>query len=390
MTNALHDDGLLGAIRKLTSERNSGRLQVFTGMTEGALFFNRGRLVDAQVGKLSGFQAINALISAADATYNFEPSVAPPAQSSITGNERVLLKDFFGIDAGDPEPLQDVELSWPPDHSTPERVVPLSDVDDDRSELVMIADGPQNPSEPPVEPLLNDRQQNWIHDDLVSEDEGEVTLIKRKRPFSLPDRPVRRSVFRPALFLGLLLLLVGAAAAALLYKFRRPETNVAVAPSTQPTTQPTTQPSAPVEAPQSSPAAVAQEADNGEVTSTSANLNGNWNVINTVEQTSYQPYKNMQVGFNVSINQTGNKFTGTGQKISENGQTLPATSRTPIVVKGTINGDKVEATFSESGAVRKTNGRFVWKLDRVKGGLTGTFVSTAARARGKSAATKAS
>jgi hypothetical protein len=114
------------------------------------------------------------------------------------------------------------------------------------------------------------------------------------------------------------------------------------------------------------------------------------NVINTVEQTSYQAYKNMQVGFNVSINQTGNEFNGKGEKISENGRSLPTTSRTPIVVKGTINGDNIEATFSESGAVRKTNGRFVWKLDRAKGGLTGTFVSTAARTRGKSAATKAS
>jgi hypothetical protein len=117
-------------------------------------------------------------------------------------------------------------------------------------------------------------------------------------------------------------------------------------------------------------------------------LSGNWSVVNTVEQTSYQAYKNMQVGFNVSINQTGKDFIGTGQKISENGRSLPADSRTPIVVRGTIDGDKVEATFSESGAARKTNGRFVWKIDRTKRGLNGTFVSNAARSRGKSAATK--
>jgi hypothetical protein len=117
-------------------------------------------------------------------------------------------------------------------------------------------------------------------------------------------------------------------------------------------------------------------------------LSGNWSVVNTVEQTSYQAYKNMRVSFNVSINQTGKDFTGTGEKISENGRNLPAAGRTPIVVKGTIDGDRVEATFSENGAVRTTNGRFVWRIDKTSGGLTGTFVSNAARSSGKSAATK--
>jgi hypothetical protein len=96
----------------------------------------------------------------------------------------------------------------------------------------------------------------------------------------------------------------------------------------------------------------------------------------------------MEIGFNVSIDQAGNDFTGKGEKISENGRSLPAAGRTPITVKGTIDGDKVEATFWEKGAVRKTNGRFVWRIDKGSGGLKGTFVSTAARTSGKSAATK--
>src|SRR5688500_20223183 len=93
----------------------------------------------------------------------------------------------------------------------------------------------------------------------------------------------------------------------------------------------------------------------------------------------------MKVGFNVSINQSGKDFTGTGEKISENGRSLPATSRTPIVVRGTIECDKVKATFSENGGRRTTNGRFVWRIDKTRGGLTGTFVSNAARGSGKSA-----
>jgi hypothetical protein len=96
----------------------------------------------------------------------------------------------------------------------------------------------------------------------------------------------------------------------------------------------------------------------------------------------------MQVGFNLAINQNGRAFTGKGEKVSENGRSLPGSSRTPILVKGSIDGDKVQATFSEVGTARKSNGRFVWRVDKTGGGLTGTFVSTAARASGKSAATK--
>src|SRR5690349_20167930 len=84
MTNALRDGELLDVIRTLSAQRASGQLQISTGMTEGALFFDRGQLVDARLGKLTGFRAINALASVRDASYDFDASIAPPAQSSIT------------------------------------------------------------------------------------------------------------------------------------------------------------------------------------------------------------------------------------------------------------------------------------------------------------------
>jgi hypothetical protein len=58
-------------------------------------------------------------------------------------------------------------------------------------------------------------------------------------------------------------------------------------------------------------------------------------------------------------------------------------------VKGSIDGNTVEANFSEQGEVRKSSGHFVWRIDK-RGGLNGRFVSTAARAPGKSAAKKQS
>ena len=94
----------------------------------------------------------------------------------------------------------------------------------------------------------------------------------------------------------------------------------------------------------------------------------------------------MKIGFDLAINQTGTTFTGNGHKISENGRSLPAGSRTPIQVNGSIIGDRIEATFIEEGTARKSNGKFVWRIDKAGRGLTGNFATTAARSRGKSAA----
>ena len=115
-------------------------------------------------------------------------------------------------------------------------------------------------------------------------------------------------------------------------------------------------------------------------------LSGKWNVVNTVQKTSYRSYENLKIGFRLSIHQEGAGFTGKGEKISENGRSLPAGSRTPISVKGSINGGRVEATFFEEGTGRNTNGRFIWTIDKAGRGLSGTFNSTAARTSGKSAA----
>ncbi len=346
------DHGILDAIGMLSSQRASGALQISTGLTQGALFFDRGQLVDARLGKLTGFQAINALASVPDASFNFDPSIAPPAQSSITASERLLLKDFFGIETVDPEQSYEADEIWSEDDSAPEQVVPLASLE------------PEYVEEQP----------------LISKDDDEATLVIPKSTIAEPPPPLSyaphpRSAFRPALLLILLTVLVAAAAFALLYRSRKPDSTASVAPPVQ-TATPT--------------AEVPPQGPKTETTAAVPNLSGNWKVVNTVEQTSYEAYKNMEIGFNVSINQAGKDFTGRGEKISENGRSLPAAGRTPIEVKGTIDGDKVEATFLESGAARKTNGRFVWRIDKGSGGLTGTFISTAARTRGKSAAKKVS
>ena len=351
----LHDQRILDLIWSLNANAASGALQITAGAMEGALSFSNGRLVDAQFGHLTGFQAINAVVAMPDAHVKFDPSVAPPPVSSIKPSERVVLKQFFGIEALDSRAYHDGVVA----------------------------------NVPEVEPA---RASN--HQPLLIEEE-EVTLVQSEAPAaaaaprtaplfsSPPEFPYRR-----ALLFAVLLIAV-TVGAVMLYRLREATAPASVASEVETSSQP----AAPAQTTQVDERRPENKAASttvpvkpkNEVNHVAQNLSGKWNVVNTVESTSYGSYKNLKIGFNLSIDQNGKQFTGRGLKVSENGRIIPANSRTPIQLKGSIEGNQVEATFLEEGTARKTNGRFVWRIDKA-GALTGTFVSTAARARGKSAA----
>jgi len=404
LENALRDQTVLDVIRVLSSRGESGRLQITSGMTDAAVFIDRGDLVDARFAKLTGFQAINALASLRDVTFSFDPAITPPTQSSITPNERILLRDFFGIGGANQEP------QYPPfegHEEEPAQVVLLSEVDEPENlnvhksfvtpvvtPLVTEASSLSPPSFTESATATQDSPDYYDDQAVVSD---EATIVRSRKTPRAENQPAitygppSRSRVRPALFATMLTILVAGAAFALVYRLRgrSSPTPATVQTSTDAGDQQVSNGSTtPATVQTSTPASDPQVSTSRESPSVTPDLNGTWNVTNTVEQTAYQPYKNMEVGFELAINQTGNEFTGKGQKVSENGQSLPGTSRTPIIVRGSIDGDKVRATFSESGAMRKTSGRFVWRIDRAKGGLTGTFASDAARSRGRSAATK--
>jgi Domain of unknown function (DUF4388) len=351
-------DTILELIRMLSSQGASGTLQINTGTTKGTISFDRGQIIDARLGKLTGFQAINTLASLPEATYNYDEATTRPAESRITPNERMLLKDFYGIEPGEPNQSDDVPLeSWMEDDLTPARVVSLSNLEDSESAVRYANDQSDGPG------LTN------------PSDNQEATLVSRRTADAEARRPwitqrIARSFFGPVVFAILLVVVIGVGAIVLVQRFHRRNSTASVGPTIESTVQ-TTSP--------------APEPKNDEI----PDLTGNWKVINTVQQTAYEAYRNMEVGFTLSINQAGKDFTGKGEKVSENGQSLPADGRTAIEVKGTIDGDKIEATFVENGTLRKTNGRFVWRINK-GGGLTGTFNSTAARTSGRSAATKVS
>ena len=368
--------GITELIATLSAQGASGRLDISAGGNEGAVLLRGGKLVAARIGHLTGFQAINAVASMRDARFQFDPTFPVPLVSSITPSERLVLKQFFGIDAADSreqtaaEPLE-------------ETTIIKSGVS---SEVISYSAGP----------MISDPAE---------------TVAVHRAPF--------RARYLAVAALGVLLIAIVASAVLLREKFRERSAPVAVAERTESTTDP---------APAQSPVSVATKtepvpapeqprvADEPRVNEnpradekphvdepketpriakpketqrgSTPDLSGDWKVVNTVANSSYRSFQNLRIGFALSINQTGSTFTAKGQKVSENGRSLPANSRTPIEMKGVINGDRIEATFYEQGSKRKTNGRFVWKIDRTRGALTGTFDSSAARTSGKSTATR--
>jgi hypothetical protein len=119
----------------------------------------------------------------------------------------------------------------------------------------------------------------------------------------------------------------------------------------------------------------------------SVDLNGEWELVDTIESSSYTAYINAQAGFRLFIKQEGTQITAEGEKVWITGRSLEPNEHTPIHVTGIVKGNSVEATFVEEGLRRKSSGRFVWEIEGNRK-LIGTFVSTAADTSGTSVATK--
>ena len=394
-------DGILDVIKSITSNRESGRLEINSFGTSGTFLFNDGKLVDARLGSLSGFQAVNAAVGLRAVAFSFDHVLPASHVSTITANERVVLQQFFGIEAAESERPSDLVEPDPEWNTSPEQVVPFTELEE-----VPQTDLEETPTvevEPP----------------LAAHSVGPAVLSHSAagaRRFAFVWRP------RLALAMAVCLALVASLAAAAIalrtkMKAQQQPTLVAKAVETAPAVEtkpgatPDTQREAVSEAQQQpaeqsvaasqrqskpvakdSPAPALARAERrdtpAERVANVQDLTGEWRVINTVEKTAYKSFGNMQVGFRLKIDQRGNEFTASGEKFSENGQTLAAGSRTPIHVHGSIDGDKVVATFIEEGRTRRSNGSFIWKLQRGGEALAGTFVTTAANSSGKSAVTR--
>jgi transcriptional regulator with XRE-family HTH domain len=124
--------------------------------------------------------------------------------------------------------------------------------------------------------------------------------------------------------------------------------------------------------------------DARDATATS-DVSGVWVVTNRIESANYGAFKDLALGFRLQLEQHGNRVTGAGAKVSENGSPLPPGRRTPITVEGTLDGRLLRLTFTERGAARASTGALALEMtDDLT--LRGTFTSDAANARGTSVA----
>jgi hypothetical protein len=430
MSNTNNARGILHAIQLIASNHETGQLEIRSSRSHGSLSFSKGKLVDAKFGPLTGFQAVNAAVAVRAVDVSFNPWISPPRPGSIAPNERVVLKQFFGIEAADrTDEIESVD--W---NITPHQVVPIAEVESGEgvgagegagagAAGAGTGEGAESRSslgetafirnETPEESTGQYEQQF-----VAGEASPETKTSRKPEPQSLISAQSFRFPLRRRVAVSLMLLLILAAAIALMPKLKGNREVVSVPPA-----QPSAIPQSTIPDVQKSKTETEREVEQvgSKASSTSVaqrqsqkvnssapspamatpqraqstqrdphvqDLTGEWHIINTVDKSAYKSFQNLRVGFRLKIEQNGKDFTARGEKISENGRNLPARSRTPILVTGSVDGDKVIATFVEDGLRRRTNGRFDWKLQNEHDALKGTFISAAANSSGKSAATR--
>ncbi len=250
--------------------------------------------------------------------------------------------------------------------------------------------------------IYTDESLGYCLDDgslLSDAPDSEATLVRSKVPVSMPPRAaiglphlqLPRSSHRWILYPAILLLtlLVGASAGWFIYEFEKHTLSISTGrPSDTPTPISVTQTPTSVTDESSSPSTPQAIRQDDPESLAIQNLTGTWTVVNTVEKTSYRSFANLRIGYRLIISQSGRNFTAGGEKLLENGRTLPTSGRTAIHLTGAVEGKTIGASFVEEGARRKTSGRVVWRLQREGTLMKGTFVSTAANSSGTSVATK--
>jgi hypothetical protein len=93
LTGHLDDQPLPELIRRLRVQRKTGRLQVEYSEGPAAFFFDDGQMVDAQMGRLRGVEALYTALALEGASFNFNPLVRPP-ERSIDEQGRRFIEDL--------------------------------------------------------------------------------------------------------------------------------------------------------------------------------------------------------------------------------------------------------------------------------------------------------
>jgi hypothetical protein len=113
-------------------------------------------------------------------------------------------------------------------------------------------------------------------------------------------------------------------------------------------------------------------------------LSGEWQITNTILESSRVRERNVRAAFQILIRQSGRDFQGEGEMAAGADRQGPTSVPNRLKIYGTIaNGSSIAAVFREENRWRAIDGRFILsRSDQNR--LTGTFVSTSARLRGSS------
>jgi cytoskeletal protein RodZ len=288
------------------------------------------------------------------------------------------------------------------------------------------ADAPAAPHDPPIV-----EHSSWVNQPI-----GAPPMAERQDPVIFRVPPVRRRGRRGRFVLALLALFAAAFSGAYFYESNKASERIERAASTPQTatdveiaTPKTESPpsadvagapqnaasqDAPVRpatrkpgsaqdravdaSPSTSPPNVAAESaiaaptarpGNVATSGTLANVAGWWTLKTQIESSSYSGYAGLQLGYEIRLDQKGDRVTGSGRKISENSDDMNPSGQTLLTLSGTIAGDRLTLNFVERDASRLTRGKFVLILDGA-GRLRGRFSSTAAQSSGLVEADRAS
>lgn len=107
LTGHLNDYPLTDLIGILRHQRKTGRLLIEYAISPCSFYFVDGNLVDAQLNKMSGLQAVLVALSQPNASFNFNPLIQPPRRSINESSQKVVLELLGCWD----EPTIDVEAT---------------------------------------------------------------------------------------------------------------------------------------------------------------------------------------------------------------------------------------------------------------------------------------
>ncbi|MDT4956007.1 MAG: hypothetical protein QOJ02_4145 [Acidobacteriota bacterium] len=100
LSGQLSDLSLAELIEFFCNQRKTGRLKVAYERAPGYFYFDRGDLVDAKIGSLTGIEAIYYALTLANASFKFSPAFEPTRRSIHQPWTQVTLEGLRRLDEG--------------------------------------------------------------------------------------------------------------------------------------------------------------------------------------------------------------------------------------------------------------------------------------------------